>query len=352
MKPSALTHAPQAGPAGEPANDGAAAALPEIPGVEMVPSAPSGSPEWHAMRRTGIGGSDVAAIMGLSQYRSPYEVWLDKRGQLERDETHTPPAVEWGTRLEGPVRQAYADKTGRQVWIPNVQFRSKAIAHMTANVDGLSRLLAEPALPWRGLEVKTARSGEAWGEPGTDDVPVPYMLQVQHYMIVLPVAEFDLAVLIGGSDFRIYTIRPDVELQAMILDAEAEFVRRVHDNDPPPIVSPEDARRRWGKFDTRATVVAGEIEIEAIRTLHDAREHTARLEAEEKRCEALIMAALADRGDTLTLPDGRVLATWKRANGANRIDAAALRAAHPEIAKAFTNTGDPTRRFLLKEVRP
>ena len=73
-----------------------------------------GSPDevnakWERARRGGIGGSDVAAIMGISKYRSPYEVWLEKTGRVEPKDISGKQAVEWGNRLEDTVARKFAE---------------------------------------------------------------------------------------------------------------------------------------------------------------------------------------------------------------------------------------------------
>ena len=53
--------------------------------------------DWLKYRRRGIGGSDAAAVYGISRYKSPFELWLDKTGQLTEQEAGEP--AYWGTQL-------------------------------------------------------------------------------------------------------------------------------------------------------------------------------------------------------------------------------------------------------------
>ncbi len=68
---------------------------------------------FHADRLTGIGGSDLAAILGLSKWRSPYQVWLEKTGRSQPDLSTLP--MRWGTYAEEFVAREYAERTGRGV---------------------------------------------------------------------------------------------------------------------------------------------------------------------------------------------------------------------------------------------
>lgn len=180
--------------------------------------------EWLKNRQTGIGGSDVAAILGLSKWKTPLDVYNAKIAENPVEESNA--SIEWGNRLEPVIRQKYADVTGIPVTIPNTTFRHPEHPFMIANVDGL---LPDGSV----LEIKTARSGADWGEEGTDEIPEYYLTQVQHYMAVTGAKMCDVAVLIGASDFRIYHVDFDPEIAAMLIEEEKAFWQRVIDRNPP-----------------------------------------------------------------------------------------------------------------------
>lgn len=295
---------------------------------------------WLEDRRRGIGGSDVGPILGVSPYRTPLDVFRDKRGELvDRPETEP---MRWGTLLEPIVRQEYASITGREVLLPDGgMLQHPRFAFMLANIDGFTS-------DGRIYEGKTARTAQGWGEPGTDEVPQGYLLQVQHYMAVTGYAVADIAVLIGGSDFRIYTIEADAELHEMLVDAEAEFWRRVEENDPPEPISYADAIARWGRFSNAGACVTANAEV--IGAVERLRVLKAKAKLHEEAIEettAVILKALGE-AETLLDPSGNVLATWKLSKAPQRFDAKALAAEHPYLHAQFLKTGDPSRRFLLK----
>lgn len=295
--------------------------------------------DWLEQRRTGIGGSDAAAVIGISKWRTPLSVWLDKTGQAP-DSTETEP-MKWGTLLEPVIRQEYANRTGREVMAPGFR-RHPLHGFMVANVDGVAPQDA------RLIEVKTARSGDGWGEPGSDQVPEEYLIQVQHYMAVLDLPVADIAVLIGGSDFRIYTVPADKELQAMLVDAEAQFWRTVEAGIPPAPVSYADAQALYGRYARKdSTVTASQDVLDAVAALRRTKDKIAALEADEEAAKAVIMTAMGEH-DTLIDAAGKPLATWRMASPAKRLDGKALSAAHPDIYAAFLREGEASRRFLLK----
>lgn len=295
--------------------------------------------DWLAQRRTGIGGSDAAAVLGLSKWRTPLSVWLDKTGQSDgSDET---PAMRWGTLLEPVIRQEYAERTGRTVTVPGL-IRHARHDHMIANVDGVSG-------DGRIVEIKTTRTADGWGEPGSDEVPEDYLIQVQHYMAVLALPVADIAVLVGGSDFRIYTVAADAELQDMIVSTEREFWQMVRDRVAPPAVSYADVQAMYGRSArTDSSICADAALIDVIADLRDATAARKAMEADEEALKAAVMAAMGEH-DTVRDAADRVLATWKLAAAPKRLDAKALAAAHPAIHAAFLKEGEPSRRFIAKE---
>lgn len=295
--------------------------------------------QWLQDRRQGIGGSDVAPILGLSKWRTPLDVYLDKRGEGAPDVDNE--SMVWGRALEPVIRQQYAERTGRVVRLPDAMLRHPRHDFMIANLDGVTD-------DKRVLEVKTARTGQDWGEPGTDEIPEAYALQVQHYLAVTGFVVCDVAVLIGGSDFRLYEVPADRELQGLIIDAEAAFWQRVIDGDEPEPITFAEAQQRYGRSDAKGVVGAGEMAAQAVRDLARIKAQIKQLEAAEEDAKAIVMRAFGDSGDTLVLGD-RTLATWKLAKAPERFDAAAFKAAHPDLAAKFTGPGNPYRRLLLKE---
>lgn len=179
-------------------------------------------------RKSGLGGSDAAAALGLSPWVTPRELYEQKISeQDELDDVATSGPMLWGNLLEPVIRQRYADLTGRIVRVPDT-LRSEQHPWMLAHLDGITDC-------GRGVEIKTARSADGWGEPGTDQIPQAYLLQVQHCMIVARVEVFDVCVLIGGNEERMYEVHQDRELQQLLVDGEAEFWSHVVNRQPPEI---------------------------------------------------------------------------------------------------------------------
>lgn len=308
------------------------------PLAEVPPSPVASREDWLLARTKGIGGSDVAGILGLSKWKTPLQVYQEKRGEIGPQPDNE--AMKWGRYLEPVVRQAYADTTGREVRVPTEMLRHPELAFMLANVDGLTE-------DRRVVEVKTARTAEGWGEPGSDEIPQAYLLQVQHYMKVTAFPVADVAVLIGGSDFRLYEVPADPELQDMLVEAESEFWQRVVDANPPDPMTYADVLARFGRSSRAQSVVAGTAAADACAKLREIKEQREALDMLEEGARLHITKLLGE-ADTLVDAGGKVLATWKVQAGAKRLDGTALKVAHPAIYEQFVKVGDPCRRLLLK----
>lgn len=293
--------------------------------------------EFLSARTTGIGGSDAAAILGLSKWKTPLAVWQEKRGEVAPQDDNE--AMLWGRVLEPVIRQQYAERTGRTVRIPDTLIRHGSRDWMIANLDGMTD-------DGRVVEIKTSRVAAGWGEPGTDEVPQEYLLQVQHYMAVTGFAVADIAVLIGGSDFRLYEIPADRELQELLIHEEGVFWQLVQGATPPEPMSFADCQARFGRQSREGTVEASPEVLRAIRRLREIKTAMDELKGFAEEEKAVVMKALGEC-DTLASA-GTTLATWKAAAGAKRFDANAFKAAHPEMYGQFVKTGEPSRRFLIK----
>ena len=186
------------------------------------------TPEQLAERRNYLGATDASCIAGMG-LRSPWEIYLEKTGQLPSVEMND--AMEWGLRLESVVAKKYADDHGEiEMSKPATMYHAKH-PWMAANLDYVSGA-------GRIVEVKTAShySAKQGGEPGTDEVPSNYLIQVQHQMAVADLDTADIAVLIGASDYREYTVRRSDELIADLIYGILEpFWERVQRRDPPGV---------------------------------------------------------------------------------------------------------------------
>ncbi|MFW9929136.1 MAG: lambda-exonuclease family protein, partial [Candidatus Thorarchaeota archaeon] len=128
------------------------------------------------LRKTGIGGSDVAKICGVSKYGSPLTVYNEKKGLNEPQKKSI--ALELGTLLESWISQKYQNTTGNKVTNHPPLIRHKKYDFMIGNVDGIiedKNIL---------LEIKTERNRMNWGQENSNHIPFEYLCQVTHYLSI------------------------------------------------------------------------------------------------------------------------------------------------------------------------
>lgn len=198
---------------------------------KMISTAGMPRKEWLDLRRTGIGGSDAAGIVGLSAWATPYTVYMDKLGLLpEKEDTE---AMRQGRDLEEYVAKRFTESTGKKVRRCNYMIRNPRYPFALADID--FRIVSENA----GLECKTTSTLDVKQFHGVE-FPEKYYAQCVHYLAVTGADRWYLAVLVLGRGFFVYILeRDDVEIAAL-MEAEEQFWQRVLELDP-PVVSGHDA---------------------------------------------------------------------------------------------------------------
>jgi putative phage-type endonuclease len=190
-----------------------------------------GSDQWHAARAHGIGGSEIAAVMGLSPHESRFSLWHRKKGLISPVEESE--EMYWGKEHEPAICRRFARNHDDLDLQPAPTYAAAGRPWQIANPD---RLILDNE--WRTtaiVEAKTSRDAEGWGEQGTAEIPVHYRAQCQWYMDVLAVPRCHVAVLIAGSEYREYVVDYDPADALKMREAAAEFMRTLADDERPDI---------------------------------------------------------------------------------------------------------------------
>ena len=298
---------------------------------------------WLQARRTGIGGSEAAAVCGLSRWKSPLSVWLHKTGwDVEQAQSE---AMGWGLALEEPIRKEVARRLAAPILAEQQLYRASDPAFMLASPDAI----VLDGKVWAGvLEIKLVgpRQLAAWEE----GPPVEVELQLQHYLSVLGRDRGWIAALLGGVELGVWEMDRDPEIEGMLLEREAAFWRLVTDQLPPAVIGTAEERdalrAAFPALDGEAPVP---LDAEAQAWLR--RRALAVLEekeAEQRRLQAENEIRLALQGARAGQVGGRVvikLTSYER----QTIDAASLRAEQPDIASRYTKTSVSERWWVPRD---
>lgn len=291
--------------------------------------------EFLLRRMSGIGGSDIGAICGVSPWKSPLDVYYDKTSEPESvisneafpvGETK---ALYWGSVHEAAVAEAYTLVSGIKMMRYNRLIVDPQYPFFIANVDRLA-YCEDGKRPFNtktgeiftetGIEIKTARfKDEDWGEEMTDEVPAQYFLQCQWYMgIIKSIKRFILVVLFGGNDMRVYVIERDDEIIAKIREVAKKFwLENVKSGNPPPPRSYEEVKALYPGAAIVKMTASSELEadIRHLAELTASRKEAETLEAEQK----FKVAEQMKDCEMAVGVDGKPLTTFKANKNGNRL---------------------------------
>lgn len=313
--------------------------------VRLVSTKDMSREEWLNIRGNGIGSSDAAAAVGISPYKSPLELWLEKTGRQEPPDLAANDAVFWGATLEHIIASVYAERTGVKVRRLNAVLQHPESPFMLANLD---RVVQHPTDNNGILEVKTAglHSAQFWEE----GVPDNYQCQVLHQLAVTGKEWCDVAVLIGGQDFRVYRVVRDNDKIADLIRREAMFWQCVIDDVPPPVDGSESSGKALVNLypSDRGDVLDCTEDTGMNKLFSDYWVYRQQRESAGVQ-EELLKQQLQER---LGFASGAVLAdatiSWRKSKDSTTTDFKRLAEENPEWAKLYEIPKPGTRRFLVQ----
>ena len=297
--------------------------------------------EFLERRKSGIGGSDVAAVLGVSKWKTPYQLWLDKTSDtVEEKESEL---LHFGQVLEQVIADEYARRNNVKVLRRNQLYRHADHPELIANIDRY-------VVGGKILECKTcnAYASSKFGDGG-DEVPDEYLLQVQHYMHVTGYHSADLAVLIGGNEYRQFSLTYDADLAHYAADKCVEFWKSyVLTKTPPPATVQDDLGAYYN-------AVSGST-VEATEEIAELLEEYKRIKGIEKEAKEDLEAIsaqvklFAGENEIIVDASGKPIATWKKGKDRATVDWKALAAdkGFTEADTAFYTKYSPVRTFSVK----
>ena len=298
--------------------------------------------EWLAVRRSGIGGSDAAAALGLSPWKSALELWQEKvSGQSQQHKENE--AMIWGRIMEPVITREFIRRTGLTVTPMRSMLQAANWPWMLADLDGL---IEDPQRGTGVFEVKTASAfkQDEWTE---DRCPDTYMLQLAHYMAVTGLSYAVICVLIGGNKLQWITVGRDDELIASLVQLEKRFWQHVLTQSPPPVdgstACAEMLSRQYPSSSNPAPLILPNEADGWIQDYLQAKEDED-IAAERKRLAENRIKEVMKEHERATSPGGKQV-TWKNFQ-TSRLDSARLKAEEPAVLERYTTTVT-SRRFSV-----
>ena len=304
--------------------------------------------DWLSLRQSGIGGSDIAAIIGVSPYATAYDIYQSKTQPVNED---TNEFAYWGTVLEDTVAREFSKRSGLKIQNVNFLMRHPEHRWAIANIDraiinrdvsGNVRFKDGKLTTDQIVEIKTASEyvGKNWGLEESDEVPDQYQCQAQWYMGVTDTQVCHMAVLIGGNKYRQYKIERHQDFIDYLFEAAESFwTNNVLAGVEPDATTLQNAKDKYPRHNPDTTLDV-EPDSEAAKVF----EHYESLKAQEKEVKAALELAQTDlicqiQDNEALAIDGEVVATYK-VQVSNRFDSSRLKKDMPELAEKYVKQSE------------
>jgi len=325
--------------------------------------------EWLAFRKSGIGGSEVAAVFGISPFGTSRDVYYDKLDIVSAfDDEANKYQKKIGSLLEDVVAEMFSEVTGYPVFKVQKMFRSREHYFMLADVDFFVQL---PNGSFAILECKTTSpdATEKWWNGAEPAIPLNYQFQGRQYMSVMHINKVFYACLHGNSEsyLIIREMDRDLEIESEMIIVEQHFwENHVLAKIPPPYIEEgdliiESVRRHFGYANLNAPAVVFDagtqnrvlryLELQQQKAVAEA--DVKGIDRELQRMKGLIVAEMGASCAAICSLDGvpyQVTYNPVRKPMVSKENLVRLQAQHPDIYDEYVTVSE-SRRFYVKEQR-
>ena len=295
---------------------------------------------WLELRRTGIGGSDAGIILELNKYKTVMELWLDKSGLVELDDTESEAAY-FGHLMEPVIREEFTKRSGISVMTTTEMYQSEDYPFMNASLDGEVYDAFYGMCVFEAKTVSAYKAGE-W----EDDIPASYYAQLQHYMAVTEYKGAYIAALINGNRFVYRFVERDDVFIEKLIKAESAFWDMVQKGIMPEVDGSDATKKYLGECypvsKNGEAVDLGKIGMDLVEQYDMAVEVEAQAKEAKQYIENQLKDLMKEREIGLA---GERKVTWKTVVS-NRLDSKLLKANEPEMFEKYAKESK-CRRFSV-----
>lgn len=313
---------------------------------------PATRDEWLELRKSGIGSSEIGIIARVSRFKTPVELYKQKRGLLAPEpETDIMRA---GHDWEPWIAARYAAATGDVMdprsegdWIamdvekPYMRVSPDRI-FWDKRIPAADRTYANAYI----VECKNTRLGVT-----REDYPKSWFFQVQYQMGVMGIRKAVIAWFseqpVLHFDYVEVNFNPVIfaEIERMITDFWVNHVQAGVKPEEP--MTNEDASYLWPEASETVSVATEEIRHMCI----EYNQLTSQKSAAEKKLDEIKLKVKTFMRDAVSLKteDGKVLATWSNCNVADSFDKDRFGAEHPDLYQQYMRTNQTGRRMTFRK---
>lgn len=306
---------------------------------------PKGRAEWLEYRKSGIGSSEVATIVGLNPWETPYQLWRRKIGLDTPKEENF--AMKAGHYLEDAVSLFWQDATGREVikrstgdWIIRSNDRPyiQVSPDRTYWLEGMKHNDSNKGI----LECKTTQKAI-----DGDDLPKHWFCQVQYQLGGAELTHGSIAWLTQGREFGYKDISLVPDFYGWLVEEVEKFwTDNILGRKEPAAVSVKDVLLKYNRHTAGKIIEVSDDIFNAYNDLKEVKKELSALDERKTELEERIKVCFGD-AEAISY-GGQTIATWKSNKDSEKFDAKAFQTAHPDLAKEFTNTVAGARILRLK----
>lgn len=268
--------------------------------------------EQKEKRKSGLGASDSAIIMGYSSYKTPYELYLEKTGIVTNDD-ETNEQQYWGNEIEPLIIRRFAKENGVVVTFPDT-IHHPDYPFIFANLDGW--IESEKAV----VEAKCANSFQRkeWDTTTSDGIPLSYLIQIAKQVAVTDANRGYCAVLFGGNEYMQFVYDRDKALEELIIQSDCDFWFNVQNKIEPDPKNTNDCRLKY-KTTCPDKVSQATYQIgNALCELMNVKMKIKQLSEDEDMFKMRLMSHMGN-AEYLVGLDGEIMATWKANKKGTRV---------------------------------
>lgn len=306
---------------------------------------PKSREEWLKYRESGIGSSEVATIVGLNPWESPYQLWRRKIGiDAPKEENF---AMKAGHYLEDAVARFWQDETGCEI------IKRSAIDWLIVNTDKPYMRVSPDRTFWlNGLPKSASNKGileckTTQMSIDADDLPKHWFCQVQYQLGVAELRQGSLAWLCSGREFgyKDLTLVPDF-YGWLCEEVDRFWIDYVLGKKEPEATTVQDVLLKYNRHTNGKIIEITDEVYEAYLGLKQIKSEISALEDRKAELEERIKLCFGD-AEAVSY-GGQTIATWKAPKPSQKFDDKAFKADHPDLYSEYIKEVQGSRRFLVK----